>query len=153
MPPEISTVVDANKNAPHKGTLKVMEELISRIIASVGIDQELASKAVGIILNMFRNNGDADLVGQLMAALPGADALADAADGDTSGGAIGSMLGNMLGGNNPIMEMAGQLTSAGLSIDQTKGVGKEVLAFGEEKLGADTMAQLIKSIPGLEDML
>lgn len=55
-----------------------MDELISRIMAASGLDQSLAQKAVGIILAFLQKEGPAAEIGQLMAALPGAQELADA---------------------------------------------------------------------------
>lgn len=135
-----------------------MEELIQRIVSNVGIDSELAKTAIGMIFNMFQKNGDAGAVASLMNALPGAGDLASAAAGATSGGGggLGGMLGaaaGMLGGGSPAMELVGQLTGAGLSIDQAKGVGSELMNFATEKAGGDVVAQVASSIPGLDQLL
>jgi hypothetical protein len=133
-----------------------MDELIQRIVANVGIDSNLASTAIGIILNMFQQNGDANAVASLMNALPGAGDIASAAAGDESGGGLGGMLGaaaGMLGGGGPVMEMVGKLTGAGLSVDQAKGVGTELMDFATEKAGADVVSQVAASIPGLDKLL
>ncbi len=58
-----------------------MEELISRVIAASGLNDELARKAVGIILAFLQKEGPPAEIGELMAALPGAAELA-AADGE-----------------------------------------------------------------------
>jgi len=137
-----------------------MEELIQRIVTSVGIDEGLAKTAVGIILNMFQNEGDAGAVATLMNAMPGSGDLASAAasavsDGG-SGGGLGGLMGaaaSMLGGDSPAMAMVGQLTGAGLSIDQAKGVGSELMDFATEKAGGDVVAQIASSIPGLDQLL
>ncbi len=137
-----------------------MEELIQRIVTSVGIDEGLAKTAVGIILNMFQKEGDAGAVASLMNAMPGAGDLASAAasatsDGD-SGGGLGGLMGaaaSMLGGDSPVMGMVGDLTGAGLSIDQAKGVGNELMEFATEKAGGDVIAQIAGSIPGLDQLL
>ncbi len=139
-----------------------MEELIARIVSSVGIPESLAKTAVGLILNMFQKEGDADAVASLMNALPGAGDLASAAasaasEGDSgSGGGLGGLMGaaaGMLGGGGGAMALVGQLTGAGLSIDQAKGVGTELMNFATEKAGADVVANVAKSIPGLEQLL
>ena len=137
-----------------------MEELIKRIVASVGIDEGLAKTAIGMIFNMFQKEGDAGAVSSLMDAMPGASDLASAAAGATSdgdsGGGLGGMLGaaaGMLGGGGGAMALVGQLTGAGLSIDQAKGVGGELMNFATEKAGSDVVAQVAKSIPGLDQLL
>ncbi|MCF6199285.1 MAG: DUF2267 domain-containing protein [Hyphomicrobiaceae bacterium] len=137
-----------------------MEELIARIVTSVGIPESLAKTAVGLILNMFQKEGDAGAVASLLNALPGSGDLASAAasatsDGD-SGGGLGGLMGSaasMLGGGGGVMALVGQLTGAGLSIDQAKGVGSELMNFATEKAGADVVAQVAKSIPGLDRLL
>ena len=138
-----------------------MEELIQRIVSSVGIDEGLAKTAIGMILNMFQQNGEAGAVASLMNAMPGSGDLASAAasavpaeDGD--GGGLGGLLGaaaGMLGGGGPGMELVGQLTGAGLSIDQAKGVGGELMNFATEKAGGDVVSQVVSSIPGLDQLL
>ncbi len=141
-----------------------MEELIQRIVTSVGIPESLAKTAVGLILNMFQKEADAGAVASLLKALPGADDLASAAasatsDGDSGGGlggGLGGLMGaaaGMLGGGGGAMALVGQLTGAGLSIDQAKGVGGELMNFATEKAGADVVAQVAKSIPGLDRLL
>lgn len=138
-----------------------MEELISRIVANIGIDSSLARTAVGILLNMFLKHGDSGAVGKLMAALPGAGDLAATAaksigDGAPAGG-IGGLMGmaaGLLGGKGGgLMEAVGQLSGAGLSMDQAKGVGDELLQFARQKAGDDVVTQLASSIPGLDKLL
>ena len=137
-----------------------MEELIQRIVTSVGIPEGLAKTAVGIILNMFQKEGDAGAVASLMNAMPGAGDLASAAASATSegdsGGGLGGLMGaaaGMLGGDSPVMGMVGDLTGAGLSIDQAKGVGNELMDFATEKAGGDVIAKVASSIPGLDQLL
>ena len=139
-----------------------MEELIQRIVSSVGIPESLAKTAVGMILNMFQKEGDAGAVASLMNAMPGAGDLASAAASATSnedsGGGLGGMLGaaaGMLGGGGGggAMALVGQLTGAGLSLDQAKGVGSELMNFATEKAGADVVSQVASSIPGLDRLL
>jgi hypothetical protein len=134
-----------------------MEELIQRIVANVGIDSELAKTAIGMIFNMFQENGDASAVATLMKAMPGSSDLAGtAASALSGGGGMGGMLGaaaGLLGNGSGPMALVGQLTGAGLSIDQARGVGSELMDFATEKAGADVVAQVAGSIPGLDQLL
>ena len=140
-----------------------MEELIARIVSSVGIDEGLAKTAIGMILNMFQQNGEAGAVASLMNAMPGsgdlASAAASAADSGDSGGGLGGLMGaaaGLLGGDSgggAAMQLVGQLTGAGLSMDQAKGVGSELMNFATEKAGSDVVAQVAGSIPGLDKLL
>jgi hypothetical protein len=52
-----------------------MEELIARLVANIGIEQQAAEKSVGIILEFLRKEGPADKVQALLDKLPGAEAL------------------------------------------------------------------------------
>jgi len=122
-----------------------MDELIARIIAAAGIDEALARKAIGIILAFLQKEGPPAEVGELMAALPGAQEAANAAAGG-SGGLIGTVSGLMGGG---VMALGGQLMGAGLSMPQIQTVSKTMFAFGREKAGEDTMGAIIGAIPGL----
>ncbi len=80
-----------------------MEELISRVIAASGLNEELARKAVGIILAFLQKEGPPAEIGELMAALPGAAELA-AAEGGAKGGLMG-MVGGMMGGSGGVMAL------------------------------------------------
>lgn len=135
-----------------------MQELIDRIVAGVGIDAELAQKAVGIILGLLKQGGPEDSVSQLLNALPGAQELigqVTGGAGEESGG-IGGMLGDTFGGmmgGGGLMETVGQLNAAGIDNDQARSIGHEVLGFAREKAGADLVADITAAIPGLDALL
>ena len=117
-----------------------MEELIARISAAAGIEQDVASKSVGIILNFLRKEGPSDTVAKVMAAMPGAEAHADAHDdgADAGGGLMG---------------LAGQLGNAGLGMGDMQTVGKELFAAVHEKAGPDAVGEIAGSIPGLHQFI
>ena len=124
-----------------------MEELISRIMAASGLDESLAKKAIGIILAFLQKEGPPVEIGQLMAALPGAQELADA-EGGAKGGMLGA-IGGLMGGGGGVMALGGQLMGAGLSMGQIQSVSKEMFAVGREKAGEDVMGAIVASVPGL----
>lgn len=124
-----------------------MEELVSRIMAASGLDEATARKAIGIILAFLQKEGPPAEIGQLMAALPGAQELADSANGG-KGGLMG-MVGGMMGGGGGVMALGGQLMAVGLSMGQIQSVSKEMFAVGREKAGEDTMGAIVGAIPGL----
>lgn len=124
-----------------------MDELISRIMAASGLDESLARKAVGIILAFLQKEGPQEEIGQLMAALPGAQELADS-EGGAKGGLMGA-IGGLMGGGGGVMALGGQLMGAGLSMGQIQSVSKEMFAVGREKAGEDTMGAIVGAIPGL----
>ncbi|MGO4666031.1 DUF2267 domain-containing protein [Bosea sp. 2YAB26] len=124
-----------------------MDELISRIVAASGLDEGLARKAIGIILAFLQKEGPAAEIEQLMSALPGAQELADSANGG-KGGLMG-MVGGLMGGSGGVMALGGQLMGAGLSMGQIQSVSKEMFAVGREKAGEDAMGAIVGAIPGL----
>lgn len=124
-----------------------MDELISRIMTASGLDEGLARKAIGIILAFLQKEGPAAEIEQLMSALPGAQELANAANGG-KGGLMG-MVGGLMGGGGGVMALGGQLMGAGLSMGQIQSVSKEMFAVGREKAGEDAMGAIVGAIPGL----
>ena len=130
-----------------------MEELIGRIVSNVGIDENLAQTAVGMILGFLQNEGPADKVGALMGALPGAEDLIASAGGESGGGIMGAVGGLMGGGGGGAMALMGQLTGAGLGMGEVQGVASEVVGFAKEKAGDDTVTEVISAIPGLSQFV
>jgi hypothetical protein len=126
-----------------------MEELLARVTEKTGLDAATATKAIGIILNFLKKEGPPAEVGQLLAALPGAEAAMSAA-GDGGGGGLASMMGAMGGG---VMALGGQLMGIGVSMGQMQPLGQELFAYGREKLGEDVMGPIVGSIPGLSQFV
>src|ERR1700687_3648202 len=89
----------------------VMDELIARLVANVGVDKVAAEKAVGIILDFLRKEGPPDKVQALIDRLPGAEALMQQA-ADAGGGMFG--MGGIMGAGTKMM-------AAGLSMGQVQG--------------------------------
>ena len=121
-----------------------MQELIGRITANVGIDQDLATKAVSIILNFLNGSAPPDKMAKLLDSLPEAR---DVISSDTGGG--GGMMGGMMGA----MGAMSALTEAGLGMGQVQGVTKETISYAKEKAGADTVDEIVASIPGLSQFV
>lgn len=121
----------------------LMNELIARLVANVGIDQAAAEKSVGIILDFLKKEGPSDKVQTLIDKLPGAEALLAAQAAD-SGGMFA--MGGLMGAGTKMM-------GAGLSMGQVQGVTKEVIAYAREKAGEDTIGEIVGSIPGLSQFI
>ena len=128
-----------------------MDDLIARITARTGLDAETARKAVGIILAFLRKEGPATEVNALIAAMPAAEqAIADGESASGAGGLIGS-LGGMMGGG--VMQLGGKLMQIGVEMNQMQSLGKELFAYGREKVGEDTLGPIVGSIPGLQQFV
>jgi hypothetical protein len=130
-----------------------MEELINRIATNVGIDPALAEKAVGIILGFLQKNAPAEYVGQMMENMPGAAELAAThAPQEGGGGLLGGLMG-MMGAGGGVMALGQQLMGEGIGMGQIGGLSKELFAYAQEKVGEDTMGQIVGSVPGLSQFV
>jgi hypothetical protein len=127
-----------------------MDELIGRITERTGLDAATAQKAIGIILAFLQKEGPPAEVGQLLAAMPGAE-QAVAQSGDGGPGATGGGFMGMLGGG--VMGLGTQLMGAGVSMGQMQPLGRELFAYGREKAGEDVMGPIVGSIPGLNQFI
>lgn len=112
-----------------------MNELVERLVAELGIDRDVAEKAVGIILAFLIKEAPADKIKPLLDAMPGAEAAAAAAP---SGGMFGGIMG-----------VGAQLMGLGLGMGEVQGVARTLLAYAREKVGEDAVGQMVDSIPGL----
>jgi hypothetical protein len=120
-----------------------MDELIQRLVTNVGIGQDVAKKAVGIILDFLKKEGPPDRVQELMNLLPGAEALQQEAA--QSGGGMFSM-GGLMGAGSRMM-------AAGLSMGQVQSVTRELIGFAREKAGDDAIGEIVGAVPGLNQFI
>jgi hypothetical protein len=114
-----------------------MDDLVERLVASVGIDKAVAEKSVGIILAFLLKEGPTEKVQALIEKMPGTDAAVQSA---ASEGGFG------MGG---VMGVGTKLMAAGLSMSQMQGVTREIIGYAREKAGEDTVGEIVGSIPGL----
>jgi hypothetical protein len=119
----------------------LMDELIGRLVANVGVDRAAAEKAVGIILVFLVREGPADKIQDFMAKLPGAEAVMQKAASEGASGTGGIMGAGM------------EMMSAGLSMGQVQGVTREVIAYAREKAGEDAVGEIVGSVPGLSQFV
>jgi len=123
-----------------------MDELIDRLVASVGVDRASAEKSVGIILDFLSKEGPSEHVKTLIDRLPGAEAaIAAARAGESEGGFFGGMGG--------VMGVGSRMMAAGLSMGQIQGVTRETIAFARQKAGEDVVGEIVGAIPGLSQFV
>lgn len=120
-----------------------MNELTNRIASAAGIDEDLATKAVGIILNFLNKEGPEGPMQTIMAAIPDGQSFLDQT-GDEGGGLLGGLMGGM-----GAMGALNELTSAGLDMSQVQSVTSELVGYAKDKVGAEPVDEVINSIPGL----
>ena len=117
-----------------------MDELIGRLAVKAGIDEAVAEKTIGIILNFLRNEGPSDKVQALIDQIPGAEAVIAAST-------KGSGLSRLMGGG--LMALGTKLMALGLGMSQIQDIARELFRFGRDKIGADQMGEIIAGTPGL----
>lgn len=122
-----------------------MEELIGRITRNVGLDEETARSAVGIILSFLYQQGPRDKVADLVALIPGAAAFVETGSNDDAATLGG--LGGLMGGG--VMAVLGELQGLGLGMGQIQGVTQETVDYAREKGGDDLINEIAAAIPGL----
>jgi len=132
-----------------------MQDLVTRMAENLGIDASIVEKAIGIILNMLKQNGATDKIAPLLAALPGAEELmAKSSDsGEPSGGGLMAAVGGLMGGGGGIMDAVGQLQGLGLDIPQSQSLAKGLIEYTKEQAGAETVNDALKDIPGIDMVL
>jgi hypothetical protein len=116
-----------------------MDELIGRLVADVGIDQNTAFKAVGIVLAFLANEGPRDQVNALIGRLPGASEALQAVGMDAGAG-------GMMGAGMKLM-------AAGLSTGQIQGVVRGLISYAREKGGENELSGIAGSIPALSQFV
>ncbi len=126
-----------------------MEELISRIVEKVGLDDATARAAVRIVFSFLYAQGDRDKMAAMAAAIPGATDYVDTSDQDSSATLGG--LGGLMGGGT--MEVLGKLQGLGLGMGQIQGVTQETVDFARAKVGDAVVDEVIASIPGLSQFV
>jgi len=138
----LPTNVHYGKNVPEIRTGEgIMDELIRRLVADVGVDRAAAETAVGIILDFLSKDGPADKMQLLLTKLPGAEALMQKAAGKGGG-----LMGGVMGAGMSMM-------SAGLSMSEVQSVTRQFIAFAREKVGEDAVGEIVAAIPGLSQFV
>ena len=112
-----------------------IQSFVDAIAAKASVDPAVAETAVGTILSVIQQEGDAAKVGQLFQQLPGAAELAQkhAVVAGSGGGLLGTLSGvadKVIGGDAGILVAAlAQLEATNLSAQQIKNIGTAFLAY------------------------
>lgn len=129
----------------------IMDELIARLVANVGLDAATAEKAVGMILGFLQREAADGPVARMITSIPGGPELIAEHNGEgKSGGFLGGIMAAMGGG---VMALGQQLMSEGLSMGEIGALAKETIAFAREKAGSDVVDEVVASVPGLSQFV
>jgi hypothetical protein len=116
-----------------------MSELLDRVVSDVGVDRDIAEKAVGIILAFMSSEGPADRVASLLDRLPDHQVLMSAVARE----------GSMPGGMGGIMGVGAKLMGIGLGMSQIQGVVGTLASYCNDNGGGDDLKAIAAGIPGL----
>ncbi|MCK7612794.1 DUF2267 domain-containing protein [Roseibium sediminicola] len=130
-----------------------MEELIKRIMAAAGIEEDTAKSAIGIILGFLNKEGPEDKMQLIFDALPGAQELVAERQANGGGGGLLGGLGAMMGGQMGAMAALSELNGIGLDMGGVQSVAKELISYAKEKAGDDVVNEVVSQIPGLSQIV
>ena len=135
-----------------------IESFVDEIARRSKIDPAAAETAVGTILSVIQQEGNASKVAQLFNDLPGAADLAQkhpvvSGSGTGLGGALSTLAGKFIGADAGVMVAAvAQIEQTGLSLQQIKNIGGGLLSYMED--ANPTLAkEILDKIPSLRDHL
>ncbi len=118
-----------------------MDELVTRLVNTAGLDPSIAQAAVKTILTFLAQHAPADAMQTLIDATPGADKAIEEGKAEQDEGGYAGF---------GAMAAYHALTGVGLSGGEVQVVAKETLAYCREKVGEETTGQIVGSVPGLE---
>lgn len=136
-----------------------MDELINQITTKLGIDRSVAESAIAKVMAFVRQHADGEVFEKVAGAIPGAaEASESAATSEPeSGGMLGSLAGmasGLVGGSTgDALELGSSLKSSGLDIGQIGDFASTVIDFLKDKVGGDTVDQLLDRVPPLKQLI
>lgn len=124
------------------GAKRLMNELVARLAATVGIDTATATKALAIVTG-FLSAEAPDASRALFAHLPGADAFLQAHQNDSAGSF----------NSGGLMGVATRLMGAGLGMGQIETFGREFFQYARATAGDDAVGDVAAAIPALKQLI
>jgi hypothetical protein len=115
-----------------------MQDLVQRVATAAGIGTEEAHHVVGLVLRFLKRSGPQLEVGELIAAIPGADQITQVEHENAPAPGLTGLMA--------------ELTALGLDMGQMMTAGRALFAVAREKVGQDVVGRIIAAIPGLEQV-
>jgi hypothetical protein len=134
-----------------------IQSFVDTIAAKAVVDPEAAETAVGTILSVIQQEGNAAKVAQLFNQLPGAADLAQkhAVVVGAGGGLLGTLsgvAGKVIGDDAGILVAAmAQIEATNLSVQQIKNISAQLSSPIKENANPDLVKQIVDAIPSLRD--
>ncbi|HTK34779.1 MAG TPA: DUF2780 domain-containing protein [Caulobacteraceae bacterium] len=138
----------------------MIEELVQDASTRTGLSLDQARLGLSAALSLMQKHGDPAKVGELLEAIPGADALA--AHGATltdqkSGGLMGGLMRNVGGTSGAAMSdamaMGQRLARQGITTSDMQAMLPVAMNFVRDKTGSDMLREVLVTIPGLGKLL
>ena len=138
----------------------MIDELVQRAAGSTGLSPEQARLGLSAALSLIHKHGDPAKTGELFAAVPGSEGLAQEGDAMTvqkSGGLLGGLMRGAGGASGAAMSDAmavGQkLAKQGVTLADMQNILPVAMDFVREKTGSDMLREVLTSIPGLGPLM
>ncbi|MDX3928789.1 MAG: hypothetical protein QHC90_23665 [Shinella sp.] len=129
-----------------------MNELVTRVADTVGLEPAVAEKAIGMMLGFLQREAADGPVAKMIEAIPGASDLVAQYNGEGEGGGLlGGLLSSIGGGG--VMALGQQLMSQGLGMGEITGLAKETISVAREHAGDETVDEVVASVPGLSQFV
>ncbi len=125
-----------------------MDEIVARIAESAGLDVERTDRAVRIVLNFLHKDGPTETVERLAAELGATDYLT----GAKSGGGLMGRIGGLFGAGGAMAAFSA-LSAEGLDLGQIQRLTASFVAIARERVGDETVDQILADIPGLKQFV
>jgi hypothetical protein len=124
-------------------------ELLDLLTSQLGVSADQAKGGAGALFNLAKQQLGGEDFSQITAALPGVEALLDAApDGGGISGAIGGLASKLGGGAENLgglASLAGAFKGLGLDMDMIGKFVPVILSFAQDK-GGDTIKELLAGV-------
>ncbi|OYX31178.1 MAG: hypothetical protein B7Y99_10730 [Caulobacterales bacterium 32-69-10] len=138
----------------------MIEELVKDASARTSLTIEQARVGLSAALALIEKHGDQAKVSELLAAIPGAAALA--AEGQVlteqkSGGLMGGLMGKIGGAGGAAMSdamaMGPKLAKKGITTSDMQAILPVAMEFVRAKTGRDLLREVLVTIPGLGKLM
>jgi hypothetical protein len=136
-----------------------MDQFVAMAAEKLGVDRGIVEKAVGIALNLIKSRASDGDFQDLLAKLPGAEALSSQAESGSEtggGGLLGAAtgaLGGVLGGGGSAMGALAQLQDTGLDSGQLGSLLSLFKDHAAEQAGGELTGRLFGDVPGLDQLI
>lgn len=138
----------------------MIEELVQDAASKTGLTPDQARVGLSAALALMEKHGDQAKVGELLAAIPGAAALAaqgQALTEQKSGGLMGGLMGKIGGASGAAMSdamaMGPKLARQGITTSDMQAILPVAMSFVSSKTGRDLLREVLVTIPGLGKLM